>query len=126
MKIIIADDQSRRYQRLVESLATIGIPRRDITIVNCAKDASDHLSQTSYDLLILDILLPYWSEDDPASTNSLNLLFELHESDEFNKPGHILGLTADMSVIGEASDFLKKEHGRLLSILTPQMSGSIP
>src|SRR5207302_1798763 len=35
---------------------------------------------------------------------SLDLLFELHEGDALQKPGRVLGITADMHVVGEAAE----------------------
>ena len=103
MKILIADDQVQRYNRLFSALADIGIERQQIDLVPCANDAHERLEQNNYDLLLLDILLPFWSEEsDFSSKHSLDLLFELNETDCLKKPGHIVGITGDKSVIAEA------------------------
>lgn len=98
MKILVADDQARRYGRLIESLANIGVERGDIEIVPSANDARSCLEVTHFDLLILDILLPLWPEGDPDIRHSLDLLLELHEGDNLKRPGRILGITSDKSV----------------------------
>lgn len=103
MRILIADDQARRYVRLLESLEKIGVVRSNVEIVSCANDARDRMTKMRYDLLILDILLPLWPEGDPDIQNSLDLLFELSESGEFHKPGRILGITADREIVERAS-----------------------
>lgn len=103
MKILIADDQTRRYGRLVEALAAIDVTRDKIDIVSCANDARARLQINNYDLFILDILLPLWPESEPNIQSSLDLLFELHEVDDYNKPGRILGITADRNVAMDAS-----------------------
>lgn len=103
MKILIADDQMQRYDRLISTLADIGVGRQQIDLVPCASNAREHLEKYNYDLLLLDILLPLWPEDsDFSSTHSLDLLFELKEEDDLNKPGHIVGITGDKSTIIEA------------------------
>lgn len=103
MKILIADDQTRRYARLIEALADIDVTRDKIDFVSCANDARERLQNFHYDLLILDILLPLWPESEPDIQSSLDLLFELHEVDDYHKPGRILGITADRDVAGDAS-----------------------
>lgn len=102
MKILIADDQTRRYGRLIEKLTDTGIDRKSIEIVPCANDARQLLEKHRYDLLILDILLPLWPEQEPEIRHSLDLLTELHEGDDFKKPGHILGITSDKTIAGDA------------------------
>lgn len=103
MKILIADDHARRYGPLIDTLKTLGVEREDIDIAPCANAARDRLEAARYDLLILDILLPQWPESDPDVKHSLDLLFELHEGENHHKPGRVLGITADLSVAGEAA-----------------------
>jgi nucleoside phosphorylase/CheY-like chemotaxis protein len=103
MKILIADDQTRRYDRLVEALEKIGVNREQIDIVNCAHTAQECLEKNYYDLFILDVLLPVRPEDEPDLRHSIDLLIELHEDDLLIKPGYILGITADKVIVGEAS-----------------------
>ena len=102
MKILITDDQTRRYGRLIEAFTSLGIERDKIDIMPCANDARDRLESTHYDLLILDILLPLWPEGDPEIQHSLDLLLEIHEGETLHKPVHILGITSDRSIAGEA------------------------
>ena len=103
MKILIADDQASRYERLFLSLTNLGVDRSDIELVGASTPARNLLEQNSYDLLILDILLPAWPECSPDNTqHSIDLLTELHISDSINKPRHILGITGDKLVAVEA------------------------
>ena len=65
-----------------------------ICISVSSSDARDKLEQTKFDLLILDLLIPLWPEDEPHEQNSEDLLTELNVSDELNKPSKIIGITA--------------------------------
>lgn len=103
MRILVTDDQARRYERLIEALKDLGIERNQIDIVMCASQARAHLENTYYDLLILDILLPLWPEEAPDVRHSLDLLFELHEGNNYHKPARILGITADRNLAREAT-----------------------
>jgi nucleoside phosphorylase/CheY-like chemotaxis protein len=103
MKILIADDQPRRYERLIKALAKIGVECNSVNIESCANGARDRLQETYYDLLILDILLPLRPESEPEIQSSLDLLFDLHEGNEYHKPERILGITADKDIAGDAT-----------------------
>jgi nucleoside phosphorylase/CheY-like chemotaxis protein len=104
MKILITDDQARRYVRLIDSLGSIGVLREQVTLVGSAKEARDRLSTEQYDLLLLDVLLPLWPEGEPSTQHSLDLLLEINEGQEYRKPRHIVGLTADKKLIGAAAE----------------------
>lgn len=102
MKILIADDQSRRYERLVEALDEQGISRDKIEIVQSANQTLDCLEKNYFDLLVLDVLLPRWPEAEPDMQNSLDLLVEIEQSTNLHRPERIVGITADSEVIGQA------------------------
>lgn len=103
MRILIIDDHASRYGCFVDDLASIGVDRSEIDIVTSALDARDRLDGRYYDLAILDLILPLRPENEPDVRHSLDLLIELHESTELIRPGHIMGITADRSIIGDAS-----------------------
>lgn len=108
MKILITDDQARRYERLLEALSRIDVERSEIDIVQCANSARDYLEKNYYDLLILDVLLPLWPEVEPDLRHSIDLLIELHEDEQLKKPGRVLGITADKDIVGEASKIFEE------------------
>ncbi len=108
MRILITDDQARRYERLIDALAKIGVERCEIDIVPCANDARECLDKDYYDLLVLDVLLPLWPEGEPDLRHSIDMLIELHEGEQLKKPGHILGITADKDIVGEASKIFEE------------------
>ncbi|WP_448538261.1 5'-methylthioadenosine/S-adenosylhomocysteine nucleosidase family protein [Sphingobium yanoikuyae] len=92
------DDRPKRYDRLMGVFAGIGISRSQIDLVTCTSAAREKMGQRSYDLLILDILVPLWPEGEEATQHSADLLFEIREGEISNSPGHILGITADRDV----------------------------
>ncbi|PSW33992.1 hypothetical protein CTM70_19140 [Photobacterium phosphoreum] len=100
MKILIADDQTIRYKSLIQKIIAKGIPRENISLVSSAKEAQDRLSDVNFDLFILDILLPLWSEDYGDSGRfSQDILLSLYNSDEYKKPRTIIGITGDKSTV---------------------------
>ncbi|MBR8272571.1 hypothetical protein KDX15_01900 [Burkholderia cenocepacia] len=103
MKILIVDDEPRRYGRLISSFKDIGINHDQVDIVPSASDARNKMEVVKYDLMILDIMLPMWPHSDPDVQHSLNLLFDLREGDDYQKPATILGITADLSIAAESA-----------------------
>lgn len=100
MNILIADDQNQRYKSLIKKLTSRGIPRDNITLVASAKDAQQNLLDTNFDLFILDILLPLWSEDiGDTGRYSQDILLSLFQSDEYKRPRTIIGITGDKSTV---------------------------
>jgi nucleoside phosphorylase/CheY-like chemotaxis protein len=102
MKILIVDDQPKRYDRLVEAFRELDIEREQIEIAVSAMDARDRIDEQLYDLMILDILLPLRPEDEVSVQNAIDLLFEIQETELPNAPRHILGITADRAVSKDA------------------------
>lgn len=106
MKILIADDQMQRYAPLIEELRTIGVNREDIDLAASKTQAADFLENKHYDLFILDILLPQYPEDIATSKEySIDLLNEIRNTNNYNRPKHIVGITSDKSVALEAGRF---------------------
>lgn len=100
--MLIVDDEPRRYARLIGEMEKMGVRRDFIDLVPSASDARAKMEENRYDIFILDILVSQWPDSDPDVQNSLNLLLELHEGDEFHKPSRILGITADLTVAKES------------------------
>ncbi|MCM8732547.1 hypothetical protein ACFO8O_16435 [Hephaestia sp. GCM10023244] len=98
MRILVVDDNPKRYDRLFIAFAKIGIAREQIDLVDSANGAREKLGSRAYDLLILDILLPLWSEGGEDTQHSADLLFEIREGEIANPPRYILGITADREV----------------------------
>mgnify|MGYP003627736920 CR=1 FL=1 len=97
MKILIVDDEATRYKVLIKSLVKLGLGRDDIHISVSTSEAREKLEITQFDLLILDLLIPNWPEEEPHEQHSVDLLNELNCSDELKRPAKIIGITAEKS-----------------------------
>jgi len=106
MRILIADDHPARYEPLLEKLTTLGVDiNKEICFVVCATEAASKLETEKYDLLILDIILPLYTYSQATThTYSLDLLHRIHVDEEINKPGKVIGITADKAAAIAASD----------------------
>lgn len=93
-----------RYERLISATEKLGLDRGDVQIVPSIMDARDRLEGTYFDLLVLDILVSFRPESPPDPSYSVDLLLELHEGEGLVKPGHIIGITADLQVAESAAN----------------------
>lgn len=103
MRILIAEDgveKSRSLRDLFEN--TPEFSNIEVIFVQTVDDAKSQLRQVSFDLLILDVLLPNRAGDNPAHTGTVALLEELATRKTLKKPRHILGLTAYDEAIRDA------------------------
>jgi len=116
VQILIADDCKTRYGKLIDCLGELGVPRSNITLVGSADEAQRALEISKYDLLVLDILLPFFpTEEDVSHENSLNILNRLNYDDEIIKPGKVIGLTADVEAARAASDSFARSTWSIVS-----------
>lgn len=121
MRILIADDHPARYEPLLLKLKSLGFDTtKEICFVVCADEAASELESKQYDLLILDIILPQYKYN-PATTHtySLDLLHRIHVDEEINKPGKVIGITADKAAAIAASDQFDENTWAIIDY-TPQ------
>lgn len=105
LKLLVVDDNADRVRKLWDFLGAIAFEDPlDIVIVNNAEAARDELSDSYFDLLILDIVIPRdCSDASPDASKSLDLLIEVVETGNLVKPGYVLGITAFQDAHDEVS-----------------------
>jgi nucleoside phosphorylase/CheY-like chemotaxis protein len=94
-RILIVDDRPAKYRSLIERLAALGFERDRVQIATSAMSARETLQDNQYILMILDILIPLYPEEETDSRHAIDLLVELRDTEELRKPGHIVGISAD-------------------------------
>ncbi len=104
MKILIADDELGRYNRLMPRLKALGVQEGDIDTVVSSGEALEMMEARQYDLLVLDIIIPLRPNGDGDAQNALDLLFTVHVSDMVKRPRHIVGITADDAAAARAAE----------------------
>ena len=107
MKILIVDDALPRNSLFMEKAKLLGLRENDIHFCSCVKDAREKLAKEYYDLLVLDLLVPYECyEIADNSRHTISLLMALQHGSDLKKPGHIIGITSDKDeAIKSASRF---------------------
>jgi len=77
MKILIADDNNDKVNKLLEALHSMNIARDDVTVTFTIFDTKKALREDLFDLLILDVLIPVRAGDTPTEAGTIDLLTEL-------------------------------------------------
>lgn len=113
MKILIVDDEPRRYDRFIKSVQELGFGQHSIDIAIGSKSADERLQVEQYDLVVLDIVLPIWPGGEGDPQNSLDLLFALHQDESYKRPRHIVGLTSDL----DAAERAEKDFAALTWVI---------
>lgn len=95
MRILLVEDNQAKVEKVVERLVNVsGVSRSDIDVAFTMMDARRNLKDTIYDLMILDLILPFRAGDPVNWDNSIALLTELRDRQSLKKPRQIIGLTA--------------------------------
>ncbi|ASU34947.1 phosphorylase family protein [Mucilaginibacter xinganensis] len=94
IKILIVDDTTEKANILVDFLVEeCHISKSAIAHKINVKEARKALYNTSYDLLILDLVLPVDSESEPLAEESIKFLNEIYYNSEIHIPVHIIGFS---------------------------------
>jgi nucleoside phosphorylase/CheY-like chemotaxis protein len=94
MKVLVVDDTPEKITDIVGLFEAIpGIAASSIVVCDSGIDAREKLSETMFDLLVLDIKLPLRKGEDPDRKGGMNLLTEITLSPRFKSPPHVVALT---------------------------------
>jgi nucleoside phosphorylase/CheY-like chemotaxis protein len=122
VKVLVVDDNTTKIRRVLEILQSAGVRRENIDVAQTGVDARKLLSEIRYDLLILDVVLPYRSEEEPDRTGGLKLLTEISERGIFKLPLSVVGLTGFDDIHAECAE-LFRSHLWTLDHYEPASAG---
>lgn len=101
MRFLIIDDDSSKRALIIAELAKAGVRPADVQEASCVVAARVCLGQSSYDVMLLDVLIPIRDGDSPAGRNSIELLREIIEDGTSAAPRYVIGITADLNAVEE-------------------------
>lgn len=105
MKVILADDGGKKSVLLEAYFASDerynGV---ELTTVEDGFTARKRMREQRFDLLILDILLPWRDKDEASSAGSAKLLDSVIEDESLIAPRQVVGLSADSEAATTASE----------------------
>jgi nucleoside phosphorylase len=116
MKILIVEDNPSKATRVEACLLSVkGVHSEDVDLVKSVRSARMRLNQSSYDLIIIDIVLPMRDDGEPRLDGGALLLEELTDNlGPYHIPSHVVGLTAFEDAY---ADTLGKFSKRLLTLV---------
>lgn len=94
MRILVVDDDDAKIEVMRGKLAASDIADSELETASTAQEARQALRQRHFDLLILDLVLPNRLGDTPSILTSTEFLQDVIDNDIYQKPSHVLGLTA--------------------------------
>ncbi|KAG8155199.1 phosphorylase family protein [Burkholderia catarinensis] len=98
--VLLVEDGDEKASSIRRELVSSGIQDSDIVRVSNTREARLVLSERSFELVLLDLILPA-RDDKPTASNGLDLLFMMVEEPGLNSPRTIVGITADEDALRE-------------------------
>src|SRR6185369_14346136 len=113
IKILIIDDSAEKLRVVLSFLEDdCSVEEGDIDCVETINKGREYLTKKRYDLLLLDLVLPFNNDDTPSAESGTKFLDEIYYNPNINIPIHIIGLTEYDKVFKEsAQDFEDKLWG---------------
>lgn len=92
MKILVVDDSVSKREAVCGIIGKI-LPGAQITVAVSFVEAVRALEDTSYELLLLDLVLPTRVGEDPRLDNGVAILREIFDDGSVNPPNHVVCLS---------------------------------
>jgi predicted acylesterase/phospholipase RssA len=109
-KILIVEDNANKLQKIIQAMLVVnGVELADITHVISGTDAKRELTQTFFDLLVLDIAIPERIDQEVSSDGGLDLLNEVLARDKYKQPAHVVGITSYEDIYARAAERFSRE-----------------
>lgn len=94
IKILIVDDNHQKISQVRDALiAGYNIPDDMIDTACCQSEGRDKMSKTAYDVVVLDLVLPFGSEDEPEQDGGIKFLRLIEQNSTIKLPLQVIGLT---------------------------------
>lgn len=95
VNILIMDDKSGKTESVKKTLVIdCGINEQSIDCASNIAEGRERLSEKYYDLLILDLVMPLYEDDEANHEEAPNFIDEIFENPNIKEPNQIIGLTA--------------------------------
>ena len=113
LKVLIVDDTQEKIIEIRRVLTGFVDEPDDVPICGSIRDALKACSNTRYDLVILDLFIPYKAGEDPNPTNAQSFLKLIKEDDDYICPVFVIGITRAQDLT-EYKSFFEAETMQVL------------
>ncbi len=95
LKVLLLDNSEEKVKAVIQALTdNCNIPENCIKVVKSVSSCRNSLREESYDLLILDLLVPQFDDDEEEDVDEgPKYVEELYKDPDINIPDQIMGLT---------------------------------
>lgn len=114
--VLIVDDDKDKCNALASELLRCGIENEQIDVAYDAAQARRILNTKSFDVMLLDVLLPARADDKPRSDVSIDLLRQIIEDQTSPAPVHIIGITADRETLSKCQPEFQSLTSQILLV----------
>lgn len=117
LDILIVEDNTDKARKVKDFINNLPLSKKcNVTIVTDFVGAKSSLKSGSFDVLILDLLIPRSFGDQPSCDNGRRLLTDLfNKAEKYKKPNTIIGLTSYNELIPENKTFFEQHLTFLFS-----------
>lgn len=96
LSVLLVEDAPAKKRKLFERMRAAPELFSDPDVAVCTADAVRHLQDKQYDLMVLDIVIPYRADGDPDEQNSIDLLSRIDAGmGGIHRPRHVLPISAN-------------------------------
>ena len=113
LKVLIVDDTQEKIVEIRRILEGFVEEPDDVPICGSIREALKACSTKRYDLVILDLFIPYKAGEDPDPTNAQSFLKIIKEDDEYICPVFVIGITRAQDLT-EYKSFFEAETMQVL------------
>ena len=108
LSLLIVEDTPNKKRKLLERISAAPELFAEPDIVVCTAEATRRLRDNDYDLLLLDVVVPFKSHGEPEEQNSIDLLSRLDSGvNGIRRPSHVLMMSSSSDLPQSVHDFLK-------------------
>jgi nucleoside phosphorylase/CheY-like chemotaxis protein len=108
LSLLVVEDTPNKKRRLLEFISSHPELFAEPDIVICTAEASRRLREKQYDLMLLDVVVPFKAHGDPTEQNSMDLLSRLDSGiNGIIRPQHVLMMSSANNLTQSVHEFLK-------------------
>ena len=94
LEILIIDDKEQKIDALRQVITPLFAPGEvEVDEARTIVDARDKMRSQTYDLVILDMVIPELEDEEPSHTAGAEFLTEIYENQDIHLPLQVIGLT---------------------------------
>lgn len=115
IEILIVEDNQHKQDNIKKTiLDNLNIKEADLSIVNCVKDAKRLLYEKSFDLMILDLVLPIEDGEEAEAKNGAQFLEDINSHPIMQPPIHIVGISGYSDKVNDYHELFTKKLWNLI------------